>query len=145
MRTLLPRVLLTLGVACAAQARPVIIENLASFGTPDTAYERFGESVAIDGDYALATGSRSAPDPDDPAVSRTFHTAFLLRRNGTNWTVVRRLDEYLENRDFRIPPAVAMQDGLAAVQRCARTSIDSRKAAGRVSTQPTRPTAPGPI
>jgi hypothetical protein len=116
MKPFLPRVLLTLGVACAVQARPVIIENLASFGTPDPAYERFGESVAIDGDYALATGSRSGTDPDDPAVSRTFHTAFLLRRNGTAWNLVRRLDEYLENRDFQIPPAVAMRGGVAAVQ-----------------------------
>lgn len=116
MKTLLAGVLLTLGVACAAQARPVVIENLGSFGTPDTAYENFGESVAIDGDSALATGSRSEPDPEDPSVSRTFLTAFLYRRSGNAWTLVRRFDEYLENRNFRIPPAVAMRDGLAAVQ-----------------------------
>ena len=116
MHSLLKGVFLTLGVAAAAHARPVIIENLASFGTPDPAYERFGESVAIDGEYALATASRNAPDPDDPAVTRTFHTAYLLRLNGATWRSVRRLDEYLENRDFQIPPAVAMRNGLAAVQ-----------------------------
>lgn len=116
MHTLLRSVFLTLGVAAAAQARPVIIENVASFGTPDAAYEHFGESVAIDGDFALATASRTEPDPDEPAVTRTFHTAYLLRRTGASWSVVRRLDEYLENRDFQIPPAVAMRDGLAAVQ-----------------------------
>ena len=116
MHTLIRGVFLTLGVAAAAQARPVIIENIASFGTPDTAYGRFGESIAIEGDHALATASRTAPDPDEPSVTRTFHTAYLLRLNGTRWGVVRRLDEYLENRDFQIPPAVAMQNGLAAVQ-----------------------------
>lgn len=116
MKTLLARVVLALGVACAAQARPVVIEDLGSFGTPDPLYEGFGASVAVDGDFALVTGSRSEPDPEDPSTTRTFLTAFLYRRSGNGWTLVRRLDEYLENRNFRIPPAVAMRDGLAAVQ-----------------------------
>ena len=36
--------------------------------------------------------------------------------NGTNWTLVRRLEEYRQDYDFFIPLAVAMQNGVAAVQ-----------------------------
>ena len=116
MKSFLPRALLALAATGAVYARPVIIENVGSFGTPDSTYVGFGEGVAIDGDYALATASRTEPDPLEPAFSRTFHTAFLFRRNGTLWTSVRRLDEYPEMRDLPIPPAVAMRNGLAAVQ-----------------------------
>ena len=107
---------LGLGMFGVAVARPLVIENVATFGTPDVAYAGFATDVAIDGDYALVTAGRSEPDPDNPGFDRSFQTTFLFRRSGTSWNVVRRLNEYLVDPDFRIPGAVAMKDGIAAVQ-----------------------------
>jgi hypothetical protein len=113
---------LGLGMFGVAVARPLVIENVATFGSPNGAYTGFATDVAIDGDFALVPASRSEPDPDDPGLNRTFHTAFLFRRSGTSWNVVRRLNEFAEDREFRIPVAVAMKNGIAAVQTV-RTEI----------------------
>ena len=101
----------------AAGARPVTVEQLSTFGTPDPVYDGFAVDVAIDGDYAVVTAARTVPDPGgEPFLDRTFQTAFLFQRSGIRWNVVRRLNEYEEERNFEIPVAVAMQNGIAAVQ-----------------------------
>ena len=51
-----------------------------------------------------------------PELDQAFVTAFLFQRNGTRWMPLRRLEEYVQDPDFVIPPAVAMQNGIAAVQ-----------------------------
>jgi hypothetical protein len=115
-------VLVTLGAFGVAQARPVIVENLGSFGTPDNAYTGFAVDVAIDGNYAIVSAARAEPDPSDPGRNRDFLTAFLFQRSGTQWNVVRRLAENEDDPDFQIPIALAMQNGIAAVQTV-RTGI----------------------
>jgi hypothetical protein len=98
----------SVGTACA---RPVTVEPLSSFAAPDPAYVGFATDVAIDGDYAIVTAGRS-----DAGLDQDFVTAFLFQRNGTRWTALRRLEEYVQDPFFRIPAAVAMQNGIAAVQ-----------------------------
>lgn len=95
----------------AAAARPVTIEPTSTFSSPDSAYDGFATDVAIDGDYAVVTAGRSVPELDE-----SFQTAFLFQRSGTRWLPLRRLEEYLQDPFFRIPAAVAMQNGLAVVQ-----------------------------
>ena len=80
--------------ATPSGARPVTLEPLSTFGTPDSAYDSFATDVAIDGDYALATAARTELDPGgDPTLTQDFATAFMFRRNGTRWELVRRLHE----------------------------------------------------
>jgi hypothetical protein len=130
-------------LAPMADARPVTLEPLSSFGTPDTGYPAFATDVAIDGDYALATAARTVEDPGgDPTLRQDFATAFLFRRNGTRWEPVRRLLETRQVRTFPIPLAVAMQNGLAAVQT-ARTDIWKLTATGWVR-QPAALSVDGP-
>ena len=111
MRLALLVTLFALLCADGARARPITLEPLSSFTSPDSAYAGFASDVALDGDYAIVTASRSLPDLD-----QSFATAFLFQRSGTRWVPVRRLEEYLQDPFFPIPLAVAMQDGLAAVQ-----------------------------
>jgi len=106
----------SLTLAAGAHARPVVIEDLSSFGTPDAAYTSFAGDVAIDGDYALALATRALPNADDPPRPRRGQTAFLFHRSGTKWTVVRKLDEYNVLPDFQFPLGVAMRGGVAAAQ-----------------------------
>ena len=114
----------------AAEARPVTLEPVSTFGTPDAAYPGFATDVAIDGDYALATAERTVIDPGgDPTLTQKFATAFLFQRSGTRWNLVRRLEETRQIREFEIPLAVAMQDGVAAVQT-ARTDFWELTASG---------------
>src|SRR6185295_19024033 len=95
-----------LTLAPVAQSRPVVIENLTSFGTPDAAYTSFGADVAIDGDYALVLATRPLPNPVEPELPRRGQTAFIFRRSGATWTMVRKLDEYDVHPDFHFPLGV---------------------------------------
>lgn len=103
-------------VAGVAQARPVVIEELSSFSTPDAAYTGFGSDVAIDGVNALVAATRPLPNPEDPSRPRRGQTAFLFHLAGTTWKMVRRLDEYDIHPDFQFPLGVAMRGGIAAAQ-----------------------------
>jgi hypothetical protein len=110
-------------LAGAVAARPVTVEQSSTFGSPDTAYTGFGIAVALDGDFAIATAGRTVTDPGgDPTLTQDFSTAFLFRRSGTSWVPVRQLEETRQIRTFPIPSAVAMRDGVAAVQT-ARTDF----------------------
>jgi hypothetical protein len=104
-------VALSIASAGPAAARPITVEPTSSFTTPDPAYDGFATDVAIDGDYAIVTAGRSVPELDE-----AYLTAFLFQRSGTRWVPLRRLEEYLQDPFFRIPEAVAMQNGLAVVQ-----------------------------
>jgi hypothetical protein len=106
----------SMALAAGAHARPVVIEDVSTFGTPDPAYTSFAGDVAIDGDYALALATRSLPNADDPPRPRRGQTAFLFHRVGTKWNVVRKLDEYNVLPDFQFPLGVAMRGGVAAAQ-----------------------------
>jgi hypothetical protein len=103
-------------LAAVGNARPIVIENLTSFSTPDAAYTSFGGDVAIDGDYALVLATRPLPNPDEETRPRRGQTAFIFRRNGNTWTVVRQLNEYDVHPDFHFPLGVAMRGGIAAAQ-----------------------------
>jgi hypothetical protein len=119
-------------LAKAAAARPLTLEPLSTFGTPDPAYEEFATDVAIDGNYALVTAARSVEDPGgDPTLRQDYGTAFMFRRNGTRWQLVRRLLETRQIRTFPIPLAVAMKDGVAVAQT-ARTDVWKLTATGWV-------------
>lgn len=136
-------IVIGLSMTGTALARPVTLEPLSTFGTPDAAYDVFATDVAIDGDYALATASRRVLDPGgDPSLAQEYATAFMFRRSGTRWELVRRLLETRQVRTFPIPMAVAMQNGLAAVQTV-RTDIWKLTATGWVR-QPANLTVDGP-
>ena len=75
----------------AAHARPVVVEQTATFGTPDPAYAEFATDVAIDGNFAVVTAARSVPDSAEVPGGEKYLTAFLFARDGNTWSVVRRL------------------------------------------------------
>lgn len=132
MRVFFLVALLSATLVGAAAARPVTLEPVSTFGTPDAAYEGFATDVAIDGDYALATAARTVIDPGgDPTLTQNFATAFLFQRAGTRWNLLRRLEETRQLPEFDIPLAVAMHDGVAAVQT-ARTDFWELTAGGWV-------------
>jgi hypothetical protein len=72
-----------------AQAGPVEIRETARIANPDASYTSFGSIVAVDGDFAIAVGHKSVPDPD--GNDDTLNTAFLFRYVNGAWTYVRPL------------------------------------------------------
>src|SRR5438128_12328563 len=106
---LLPMTVLA-GFSAVAGARPVIIEDLASFGTPDAAYTGFGGDVAIDGVDAVVLATRPIDNPENPLRPRRGQTAYIYHLSGTTWKPVRRLNEYDVIPDFQFPLGVAMRD-----------------------------------
>ncbi len=73
----------------------------------------FSGSIAVDGDWLLATGSRYT----DENRTEIDYSAWLYQRqsNGT-WTLVRRLVQYIYPTDFDEPPMkLDMQGGVAAI------------------------------
>lgn len=104
------------GWSAGAHARPVIIENRSSFGTPDAAYTSFGGDVAIDGTNAVVLATRLIDNPENPFRPRRGQTAFIYHLSGTTWKPVRRLNEYDIIPDFQFPLGVAMRNGILAAQ-----------------------------
>jgi hypothetical protein len=96
-------------LAAQGAPRPMVVENSATLATPDAAYTEFGAAVGVDGDFAIVSATRATAED-------RYLTAFLYRHDGTRWTQVRRLAEHVEYLDFPIPPAIAMRNGVAAVQ-----------------------------
>jgi hypothetical protein len=98
---------------CAlAQGRPMIIQEAQWLRAPDTGLSHFAESVAVDGDWALATALRS---PDGSFSYPYQQLALLYRREGGTWTFDRILvDDETDEASWNYP-SVAMKDGLAAV------------------------------
>ncbi|MBC8027774.1 MAG: hypothetical protein H7Y89_17420 [Steroidobacteraceae bacterium] len=107
-RSMLVAGLLTCSFA-AADPRPIVVEDSARLTSPDPTYTQFGRAVGVDGDSAILSSTRIAAEG-------RYLTAFLFRHDGIRWVPVRRLAEHLEDPGFRIPPAIAMRNGIAAVQ-----------------------------
>ena len=91
MNTLLA-LLLACGM-CAAQARPLVIQEKSRFSNPDPSYESFGASVAIDRDDAMVKLRRYHPPEDEFGTNESEDIAvWLFRRINDVWTPVRQLD-----------------------------------------------------
>jgi hypothetical protein len=98
--------------ASAAQARPVVVEEAQSFDPPQAGWTFLGESVAIDGDSALATALFSANGSYEYPYRQL---ALLYRRAGDTWAFDRVLVDDPTAEDSWNDAKVAMKDGLAAV------------------------------
>lgn len=104
--------LIALLVSGLATARPVIIEESQRLEPPDAGYRYFADSVAIDGDWALATALVS----DDGTFNYPYRQlALLYHRTAGSWRFDRVLvDDVTEEASWN-DPHVAMENGLAAV------------------------------
>lgn len=129
----------SLPFAAQAASRPLVIQETQWLGAPDASLSNFGESVAVDGDWALATALRSA----DGSFEYPYEQRALLYRrvNGT-WRFERTLVADPTDEESWNDPHVAMENGLAAV------STSPLRAFRRVGTQwtetpPPFPAAPG--
>jgi hypothetical protein len=99
-------------IAIPVDARPRVIEESQRLAAPDPTYGYFAQSVAIDGDWALATALQS----DDGSFNYPYRQlALLYRRAASGWVFDRVLvadpTEELSWND----PKVAMKNGLASV------------------------------
>ena len=103
------------GMLGVAQARPVFVENVSTIPNPNPAvWQSFPAGVAVDGGYALVGAGYL--DQSNPQQARVHQTAFLYRRSGVGWSLVRQLEETVV--DCCVPRnalSVAMRDGVAAV------------------------------
>lgn len=73
--------LLALAAIAVAQARPIVIEEVATIARPDASWTYFGRfGVAIDGNYALVSGERFVEDPTTGG-QRHEAAAFLYQRS----------------------------------------------------------------
>ncbi|HEV7608022.1 MAG TPA: hypothetical protein VGO61_11825 [Steroidobacteraceae bacterium] len=104
--------LCALAFTVLAQARPVVLEEVATLTPPDASWQYFGRAgVAIDGDFALISGERYYYDPTQ-AENQHVGAALLYQRSGTSWNYVRVLGPEIAFNDFIIP-GLAMKDGVA--------------------------------
>jgi hypothetical protein len=98
---------------CAlAHGRPLIIQETQWLPAPDAGLRHFAESVAVDGDWALATALRSG---DGSFAYPYQQLALLYRREGGTWKFDRVLVDDDTDEVSWNHPSVAMKDGLASV------------------------------
>lgn len=82
-------VILALAFASITNARPVVLEEVATLTPPEGSWEGFGRyGVAIDGNSALVSGERWVEDPDAASGFRHEGAVFLYRRSDTSWNYV---------------------------------------------------------
>jgi hypothetical protein len=109
------RLIFVLGLLtfCAlAYGRPQVIQETQWLRAPDPALTFFAESVAVDGDWAIATALRSADGSYEYPYQQL---ALLYRRTGGNWAFERILvDDDTDEASWNYP-SVAMKNGLAVV------------------------------
>src|SRR5919109_2955878 len=107
-------VLLTLVLPLLAHARPVVLEESATFSPPpDISWEFLGRfGVAIDGDYALVSGERYVLDPATPGGIRHDGAVFIYKRSGAAWNYLGRLGPINPIAQFRTG-GLAMKGGYA--------------------------------
>jgi hypothetical protein len=109
------RLVFVLGVLmfCAlAYGRPMVIQETQWLRAPDVSLAHFGESVAIDGNWAIATALRSA---DGSFTYPYQQLALLYRRVDGVWAYERTLvDDDTDEASWNYP-SVAMNSGLASV------------------------------
>jgi len=109
------RLIFVIGVLtfCAlAYGRPMVIQETQWLPAPEPALGYFAESVAIDGEWALASALRSA----DGSYNYPYRQlALLYRRAGGTWAFDRVLvDDPTDEASWNYP-SVAMRNGLASV------------------------------
>jgi hypothetical protein len=93
---------LALAAMAAQAARPVVLENSATFTTPDPNYHYFARHVAVDGDNAIALGEFFDAATGNDAVQRGVF--WFQRQSSGTWTFKRKLvDSY--SRHHRGPGA----------------------------------------
>jgi len=111
VKTTVP-LLIALLIPTLTGAAPIIIEETQRLETPDPALTFFADSVAIDGDWALATALRSA----DGTYNYPYQQlALLYHRTGGVWRFERILvDDDTDEQSWN-EPSVAMRNGIAAV------------------------------
>ena len=98
--------------SASTASRPVVIEETQRLERPQAGWTFFGESVAIDGDWALATAIYSASGTYEYPYRQM---ALLYRRTGSVWVFDRVLvDDTTDAVNWNYP-YVAMKNGLAAV------------------------------
>lgn len=116
MNTSATSIVLTLAVslfsASGTHARPVVVEESQSFDPPQSGWTFLGESVAIEGDSALATALFSANGTYEYPYRQL---ALLYRRLGDTWAFDRVVVDDPTDEDSWNDAKVAMKDGLAAV------------------------------
>ncbi|HUR21676.1 MAG TPA: hypothetical protein VMZ90_12750, partial [Vicinamibacterales bacterium] len=103
-----------LGSLTAANARPVYIENVSTIVNPNpTVWTSFPAGMAHNGSYALIGAGYL--DYSDPSNAKVHQTAFLYRRSGKGWTLVRQLAETVTNGDARWNRTNVAMDSRVAV------------------------------
>jgi hypothetical protein len=102
----------TLAWGAQAEARPRVIEESQVLEAPQAAWTYFAESVAVDGNWALATALYSA----DGSYQYPYRQlALLYRRTGSGWVFdLVLVDDAVDEASWNYP-GVAMKNGLAAV------------------------------
>ncbi|HET9397109.1 MAG TPA: hypothetical protein VFO36_13765, partial [Nitrospiraceae bacterium] len=92
-------------------AAPLVLEETARITTPDPTYN-WPLSIAIDGDWLLASGEKDVPSSD-----LTDNSTWLYQRQSNgSWRLVRRLHQYLAIEPGDEPNIrVAMQGGVAVI------------------------------
>ncbi|HUQ09414.1 MAG TPA: family 16 glycoside hydrolase [Steroidobacteraceae bacterium] len=114
MRTLLVGIA-ALGVLGLAHAHPLVIEESSKI-SPPPGVDYFWGDVALDGNEAVALSDYSYPDPNNESYI-TITSAWLYRRSGTTWTLVRKIGESDDNSydDATNHNPIAMKNGLLAL------------------------------
>jgi hypothetical protein len=101
-----------LAATFVAHSRPVAVEESQSLEAPQPGWTFLGESVAIDGDSALATALFSA----DGSYNYPYRQmALLYRRSGDTWTFDRVLVDDPTDENSWNDAKVAMKGNLASV------------------------------
>jgi hypothetical protein len=91
-----------------------VIEESASFASPDPSWEYFGRYVAVDGDWALVQAERFVPDENAENGRRHDGAALLFRKVGSTWSYVGVLGT-IDVVDEWTRQGLAMKDGVAMV------------------------------
>ncbi len=114
MKTLLVGIA-ALGVAGFVYAHPLVIEESSRIAPPPGVDTLWGD-VALDGNEAVALSFYSYPDESGENFI-TITSAWLYRRSGTTWTLVRQVGESDDNSydDATNRSTVAMKNGVMAL------------------------------
>lgn len=102
------------GIAGVAHSNPLVIEESSTLAAPP-GIPPLGGNTGLDGNDAVAVAFENIPDPAGSDDTRA--SAYLFRRNGTTWSLVRKLAETYEHNEFDVDPKypVAMRDGVLAM------------------------------
>jgi hypothetical protein len=114
MKTLLAGIA-ALGVSALAPAHPLVIEESSKIAPPP-GVDSFWGDVALDGNEAVATSDYSYLDESGENYI-TITSAWLYRRSGTTWTLVRKVGESDDNSidDATNHNPIAMKNGVLAL------------------------------